>query len=396
MTLRVVVLTAFFRPIMGGVESNAERLARYFGAAGLGVTVLTKRITPDLPDEELLDAATGVTVRRIGPSGGRSPGAKWYMVPAVISWLTQHRDAYDVVCAIDCRGVGLGALAARLVTGHPVVAQPQTTGVLVPESGAGIYRQGAKRIAAQLYAQSDAIACIARVIEREALAAGVSRGRVHFLPNAIDMTRFRPPSASERAALRVRHGIADGQVVCAFVGRLSREKGVMELMEAWAQINPHGRAVLLIAGPDMDGHTWNVGPAARDFVTARGLGDSVRFLGPTNDVPSIMQAADVAAQPSHFEALGLSAIEALACGAPVIASGVGGLLDFVHDDENGLLCRPRDPADLARCLDALITDRDHRERLAARARSSVEAEYDERAVFGRFTNLVRTLAERRP
>jgi hypothetical protein len=73
-----------------------------------------------------------------------------------------------------------------------VIAQPQTTGVLVPEGGTGIFRQAAGRLVGQCYARSDAIACIARTIEREAIAAGVERPRVHYLPNAIDMTRFSP------------------------------------------------------------------------------------------------------------------------------------------------------------------------------------------------------------
>src|SRR5262249_9690819 len=122
---------------------------------------------------------------------------------------------------------------------------------------------------------------------------------------------------------------------------------------------------------------------------------SVRFLGPTNDVPAVMQAADVAVQPSHFEALGLSAIEALACGAPIVASGVGGLLGFVKDDVNGLLARPKDAADLARGLRALLDDPARRQRLAEQARPSVVDDYDERVVFARFADLVRALAERR-
>jgi glycosyltransferase involved in cell wall biosynthesis len=358
----------------------------------LQVTVLTKRITPDLPDYEYVD---GMTVERIGPLGGRSPSAKWQMLPAVTAWLVGRRQTYDVVCAVDCRGVGLGALGARAVTGHAVIAQPQTTGVLIPDPAADFPRRALGRAAGQLYARSDAIACIARVIEREALAAGVPADRVHLLPNAIDMTRFRPPTVEERHALRHRFGAEPDQVVCAFVGRLSREKGVLELVEAWGRVAAGRRALLLVAGPDMDGHAWNAGPAARAYAAQHRLADSIRFLGSTNDVPSIMQAADIAVQPSHFEALGLSAIEALACGAPVIASSVGGLLDFVRHDVNGWLCPPKDAESLAAALRTLIDEPARRARLAAAARPSVERDYDERVVFERFADLVTRLAERR-
>jgi D-inositol-3-phosphate glycosyltransferase len=166
----------------------------------------------------------------------------------------------------------------------------------------------------------------------------------------------------------------------------------MDLMEAWRLLRPAAHVVLLVAGPDMDGHAWNVGPEARAFASEHGLQDSVRFLGATGDVPSLMHAADVAIQPSHFEALGLSAIEALACGVPVVASAVGGLLDFVKDGENGLMFPAQDAAALAGCLRSLVADSDGRRRLAARARRSVETEYDERIVFARFATLARDLA----
>jgi glycosyltransferase involved in cell wall biosynthesis len=391
MTPRVVILTPYFRPIVGGVESNAERLARYFSSAGFGVVVLTKRLTRDLPDKEGLG---GASIERIGPLGPRSPGGKWQMLPAVTSWLVSRRADYDVVCSIDCRGVGLGALAARAMTGRPVIAQPQTTGVLAPDGTTQGFESAVKAVLGGLYARSDAIACIARTIEREALSRGINRDRIHFLPNAIDMTRFRPPTPDERCAARRRFGIPDGTVSCVFVGRLSREKGLMDLLEAWRQLAAGDRASLIVAGPDMDGHAWDVGPAGRSFVQQRNLTDSVQFVGRTDDVAGVMQAADIAVQPSHFEALGLSAVEALACGVPVIATAVGGLVDFVKDDVNGRTCRPQDPAGLAECLRSLVMDPDRRARLSAAARGSVERQYDERLVFSQFAALVQSLSER--
>jgi type III pantothenate kinase len=88
----------------------------------------------------------------------------------------------------------------------------------------------------------------------------------------------------------------------------------------------------------------------------------------------------------------LSAIEALACGVPVIASAVGGLTDFVRNDDNGITCPPRNPEALAAAIRLLLDDPARRERLAARARASVETAYDERVVFGRFADLARALS----
>lgn len=383
---RVVVLTPYFRPVVGGVESNAERLARFLHIRGFGVRVLTKRVTPDLPDIEDMD---GVRVERIGPPGERSASGKWQMLPAVIAWLARERATYDVVCCIDYRGTGAAAIAARTLTRRPVVLQAQTTGVL---AGGGLLTRLLKWTPRAIYARGDAFACISRVIEREVIARGIPRDRVHYLPNAIDMTRFRPASDLERRAYRQEHGIAADTVICLFVGRLSREKGLMELMEAWRSIQ---HAVLLVAGPDMEGHPWNVGPAARQFAERNRLPSPVKFLGSVADVAPLLRIADVVVQPSHFEALGLSAIEALASGVPVVASAVGGLLDFMAEGVNGALCPAENHAALAAAMRPVIEDADLRRRLAANARASVLTEYDEQIVFGRFASLLCSLAEAR-
>jgi glycosyltransferase involved in cell wall biosynthesis len=397
---RIVLITTYYRPVVGGVESNAERLARYLQLGGYRVQVVTKRIHRDLPDRAAID---GVDLERIGPFGPRAAAGKWQLAPFVASWLVRKAGSYDVVCCIDYRGVALGVLAARAWTGRPVLVQAQTTGVLSADNIDGILSRwglssqgtGARVLkgpARALYRRADAFACISREIEREALACGVPRERVHYLPNAIDMTEFQPASAEERAMLKQRFGVPPGTLVCLFLGRLSREKGLMDLLEAWRLLRP-ANAVLLIAGPDMDDHPWNVGPAARAFVTEHGLQATTSFLGSISDVRPVVQAADLVIQPSHFEALGLSAIEALACGAPVVASAVGGLLDFVVDGQNGRLCPPHDPQALAAAMAGLLKDEGLRLGLARRARASVATDYDERVVFARFAAVLNQLAE---
>jgi D-inositol-3-phosphate glycosyltransferase len=399
MTARVVILTPYFYPIIGGVESNAERLARYLVAQSVRVQVLTKRIGQSLPDEADRD---GVAVRRIGPAGERSSFGKWLMMPSIAGWLVNHASDYDVVCCVDYRATGMAALLARRVTGRPVVCQAQTTGVLsgdplLKRAGIGATGTIARMIKGPIraaYRGADAFACISRDIERETLACGVPRDRVWYLPNAIDMTHFRPAEPGERDRLRRDLGLPAERAVCLFVGRLSREKGVMELLEAWRLLQPSD-ALLVLAGPDMTGHAWDAGAPGRAFVERHGLAETVRFAGPLADVAPMIKAADLLAQPSHFEALGLSAIEALACGVPLVASAVGGLLDFVVDGVNGRLCPPLDPRALAACLGPLLSDAHARARLAARARESVLHDYDELAVFGRMRALFDRLAEAR-
>jgi glycosyltransferase involved in cell wall biosynthesis len=399
MTRGVLILTPYFYPIIGGVESNAERLARYLMSQHVPVQVLTKRIGQGLPDEE---DRGGIAIRRIGPGGERSSLGKWLMTPAIVRWLMRHSADYDVVCCVDYRATGAAALLARRATSRPVVFQAQTTGVLSGDNidpllrktrigATGAIAGAIKGTVRALYRGADAFACISRDIERETLACGVPRERVWYLPNAIDMTHFRPAEAGERDRLRRERDLPLDRVVCLFVGRLSREKGVMELLEAWRRLQPSD-ALLVVAGPDMTGHPWDAGGPGRAFVEQHGLSAGVRFVGPLADVAPMIKTADLVLQPSHFEALGLSAIEALACGVPLVATAVGGLLDFVVDGENGRLCPPQDPVALAACIGPLLTDSAARAQLASRARASVLQEYDELAVFGRMRALFDRLA----
>jgi len=399
--IRVVVLTTYFHPIIGGVESNAGRLARYLQAAGAPTTVVTKKVLRELPDA---DAYHGARVRRIGPHGDRSAAGKWLFSPYAYRWLVRNAGEYDVVCVIDYRAIGAAALAARRTTRRPVVVQAQTTGVLSGDnadplldrlriSTTGAVARVVKSLPRQAYDSADAFACISHDIEREALRCGIPADRVHFMPNAIDMSMFVPPTSAQYSEARRTLGVPDGTVCCLFVGRLSREKGVMELLEAWRQLAAPD-ALLLIAGPDMPGHAWDCGVPGRAFVERHGLTPSVRFLGPATNVVPLLHAADVVVQPSHFEALGLSAIEALATGRPVVASAIGGLLDFMKDGVNGRLVPPQDAEALARALGDVVADAAVRARLAAASRASVVDDYDEQAVFGRMLRVMTELAER--
>jgi glycosyltransferase involved in cell wall biosynthesis len=388
---RVVVLTTYYRPIVGGVESSAARFARFLHDEGFGVRVITKRIGPALPDREVID---GIEVRRIGIRGDRAASGKWLLTAPLFCWLVRHASVYDVVCVIDYRGIGAAALAARAFTGRPVAFQGQTPWVLADDAAAQprLAPHLLKIPIRALYRRADAIVCISRSLEDEALSCGVPRERVHFMPNAVDMTRFRPPTPEERERLRRERGWSGDHPVCCFIGRLSLEKGLLDLLEAWRLLQPVA-ARLVIAGPDMPGNPWNVGPAAREFVAREGLQDSVEFLGPMADVAPLLRAVDVVVQPSHFEAQGLSAVEALACGVPVVASSVGGLLDFVIDGRNGRLCPPRNPTALANAIRSVVSDDTFQRTLSDAARASVLDDYDERRVFSRFGALLQLLCE---
>jgi glycosyltransferase involved in cell wall biosynthesis len=393
---RVLVLTTYYHPVVGGVETHARQLVTYLRARGVPVQVVTKRIGRDEPRESQID---GVTVHRVGPPGERSAGGKWRAIPAFVAALLARASEYDVIVCVDYRGAGVAAVLAGAINGRPVIAQGETAGVLAGARGdstSGLAPESpavrvVKAPVRWIYRRADHIVCIGRDLEQEALRAGVPRDRVHYIPHGVDLQRFRPAASSdEKNRIRAALGWPSDRLVVLSVGRLSREKGVMDLLEAWRLVD--GSALLTLVGPDMTGHPWDAGAPGRAFVESHRLGERVHFVGATEDPSPYYRAADVFVQPSHFEALGNTAIEAMASGLAVVASGVGGLADFCIDGQNTLLHTPRSPASLAAVLARALADAALRARLGEAARRTAVDRFELTALLDRYVQLIESTA----
>ena len=396
---RVLVLTTYYHPVLGGVEAHARQLVNHLHAAGFSVEVVTKRMGRDDPADVSVD---GVTVHRVGPAGERNAAGKWRALPAFFSKTLALAPRFDVIVCVDYRGIGVAAVAAGWRFGRPVIVQGETAGVLAgatEESNSGL---GPESVAARLlkaparaiYRRADHLVCIGRDLEREALRAGMPRERVHYLPHGVDLKRFRPPMPGERDRLKAEFGWPADRRVVLFVGRLSLEKGALDLLDAW-RLAAVPDAMLVLVGPDMVGHRWDAGAPGRAFVAAHGLRNTTRFEGAVSDPAPFYRAADVFVQPSHFEALGNTAIEAMASGLPVIASGVGGLADFCVDEQTALLHEPRSPQSLAAALTRMLDDAALRTRLSDAGRRTVTEQFELRALLDRYARLIESTVERR-
>ncbi|HZR26950.1 MAG TPA: glycosyltransferase family 4 protein [Vicinamibacterales bacterium] len=392
MKRRVLIISTYYHPVIGGVEIHARQLVQHLHARGFSVEVVTKRTSLEHPATETVDE---VVVHRIGPIGERRASGKWVILPTLFATLLRLGSRFDVLVCVDYRGIGIAAIAAAAVLRKPVIAQGEVAGVLagaVDGSNSGVPPESdttkiLKAPARLIYKRADAVACIGRDLETEAIRAGVAKARVHYLPHGVDMERFRPAQPGERDDLRRQLGWPTDRSVVLFVGRLSVEKGVLDLLEAW-RVAKRGTALLVLVGPDMTGHPWDAGMPGRTFVSAHHLTESVRFVGAATDPAPYYRAADLLVQPSHFEALGNTAIEAMASGLPVVSSGVGGLGDFCLDGINALLHLPRSPESLARAIETLLADTALRTRLGEAARRSAVEQFEINALMDRYASLV--------
>lgn len=192
------------------------------------------------------------------------------------------------------------------------------------------------------------------------------------LPNAVDLHLFRPT----RSVTISGHG---GSLRVGFAGQWVPGKGIAELLEAWRRVKADfpGAELYLAGGAGL----WrNVGQTAYADETAERVrameGEGLlQFAGafPRARMPEFWNSVNVAVVPSLNESFGLVALEALACGVPVVASAAGGLKEIVENGKNGLLVPPGDAAALARAMTTILSNDSLRQRLAHGARPRAES-----------------------
>jgi glycogen synthase len=203
-------------------------------------------------------------------------------------------------------------------------------------------------------AHADLVLVNSQAVKDELLARDVAVGEVAVVPNGVDVETFSPAPEP---------GSASGLVL--FVGRLAPQKGCDTLLRAFAILQRRCPSSRLVVVGDGDQELYLL-RLARQLRVA----DRVEFLGWRDDpdLVELYRRAAVVAVPSRYEPFGLVALEAMACGCPVVACRVGGLQDVVRDDETGYLVPPGDYLELARRLAGVLLDDALRARLAEGAR----------------------------
>ena len=250
--------------------------------------------------------------------------------------------------------------------------------------------------------QADAIVAVSGQTREDVLRLfDVQPARVHVIHNGIDLAEYRPTGATD--ALQ-RHGIDPARPYLLFVGRITRQKGIIHLVDAIPQIDPALQIVLAAGAPD----TPEIGKemAARIAeVSARRAGVIwIREMLPRAEMIQLYEHAAVFCCPSVYEPFGIINLEAMACETAVVASRVGGIPEVVVPGETGLLVdltlrpgtfEPVDPAvfssGLAAAINRLAADPDLRARMGTQGRQRALDHFSWDAIAETTLNLYRTL-----
>jgi len=396
---RVLFLAESFHPVLGGGETHIRQLAAALVAAGDAATVVTRRGDAAWPAQ---DAVDGVRIVRVPPPGPGRTG-KYLMVPA--AWRAARREAsrHDVLVVRGTRVLGLPGLLAARQAGCPVVMQPEINGELDGEAFtwgqpwaegvAGRLARFALRLRNPWLRDADALVAMSARIADEARACGVAAERVALIRHGVDTVRFRPAADGEVAALRGALGLPAG-TLAVYTGRLLRGKGLEDLLGALAAVADELPALHLVLVGSGAGQALSVEAELRARAAAPPLAGRVTFAGRSERVEDWLRAADLFVFPSLYEALGISLVEAQACGLPAVACRTGGIVDVVEHGRSGWLVEPGDARELAAALRRLATDAGERREMGKQSRAVAVARFDARDSFSRYRALFAGLSPR--
>jgi D-inositol-3-phosphate glycosyltransferase len=357
----------------GGLNVYVAELARRLGERGLKVDVFTRRDSPDLPDVVDVHEHTRVIHLRAGPVAYVAKEKLGSLTDEFCAQLESRLDGHDLIHSHYWLSgvVGLGLKRrhgiplvhtmhtmarvknSNLGGGQPVEPDVRERGEAAIVRGADVLTASTKDEAAELRSHYCA-----------------HNGQIMIVPPGVDLHTFHPCNQPKS---RAHFGVAHDVQVILFVGRIQPLKAPDVLIKAVAELarrDPRRRdqlQLIIIGGPSGSGAEWSktLGPLALD----QGIEDMVDFR-PHSARSELFRwycVSDVVAVPSYNESFGLVALEAQACGRPVVATDVGGLRHAVRDGYSGLLVKGHDEREWADALAAILDDHDERIRMGANA-----------------------------
>ncbi|QIZ34947.1 D-inositol-3-phosphate glycosyltransferase [Saccharopolyspora sp. ASAGF58] len=362
----------------GGMNVYIAQTAKRLADAGTEVEIFTRATSSDIPP--IAELAPGVLVRNVvaGPFEGLDkndlPSQLCAFAAGALRVEARHEPGYyDIVHSHYWLSGQVGWLA-RERWGVPLVHTAHTLAkVKNANLAAGDSPEPRVRVLGeeQVVAEADVLVANTEFEAADLITRyGADPDEVVTIPPGVDLECFTP---GDRQAVRAGLDLPPDAVVLAFVGRIQPLKAPDVLLRATAELlarHPEFRdrlVVLVVGGPSGSG--LERPRALQELAVQLGITDVVRFLPPRNGVAlaDVYRAADVVAVPSHNESFGMVALEAQACGTPVVAAAVGGLPVAVDDGVSGLLVDGHGTGQWADALGSLVLAPKLRARLAANA-----------------------------
>jgi glycosyltransferase involved in cell wall biosynthesis len=380
--MRILVFsTDDFLPPAGGAETALWEIAHRNRQHTF--TLICGRLERRRPSHQTVG---NVQIHRIGIGSPRIDGVFLAVWGGVVALQMHRQERFDLVWAVLASYGAFAATVFRWLAHVPYLLTLQegnnlTRGVRALPVFRQLYRA--------VFRSADGLQAISRYLLHWGFAMGFRKTKqAELIPNGIDTELFGAPiSADAVAAERARYHVPADAFVITTVSRLVPKNGIGDIIGALPFLP--SRFVAVIHG------FGSLRSTLEQQVQLLGVADRVRFMGQLERerLPVALRAGDVFVRPSLTEGLGTAFLEAMASDVPVIATPVGGIVDFLHDGENGFFTLPHDPQVLARTIERVAAlNASHRAAVIERAREMVFREYDWDVIARRMDVLFRRIA----
>jgi len=359
---RIVVFTTAYLPYIGGAELAINHISKRIPS--MRFFIITARFSRALPRHEQKD---NLEIWRVGLGW---PIDKW-LLPFLGYWKASGLQGAEKISLLWGMMISQGTLAAYFFK----KTHPQIPFIVTLQEGDAETRLGRGRLGLidffwkKVLKKADGVTAISKYLADRARYAGFRKEPV-IIPNGVEEKYFQK-SSEDLAKSRQSLGIAPDEKVVISVSRLEPKNGLDNLLKASSLLGKRGiklKLVLIGGGRDEK--------MLKGLTRHLNLHNVVVFLGPVNhaDILRYYQISDVFARPSRSEGLGSAFLEAMAAGVPVVATAVGGIVDFIEDGKTGLLAK-QDPEDIAQKIEAILEDPSLSERLKTAARALIKQKY---------------------
>ncbi|NPV29751.1 MAG: glycosyltransferase [Firmicutes bacterium] len=362
----------------GGQNVYVRELVQALDSLGIEVDVFTHYSDPKFPEEEPLGKNSQVIRLQAGYKGFRSKHQMLQILPKFTSELKQYmgkRNKYTLIHSNYWLSGWVG-LQLQKIYRIPRVHTSHSLGI-VRKNALGTNNP---LLSVRLQIEKEVLQKADKVIattplEQKILSDyySVDPQNISLVPCGVNTNLFHPAEDNKPLGL-----VKENKKIILFVGRFEENKGLQVLLKSFDILkkkHPSTAAetlLVIVGGDSLDTPPASLSPEKKKymkFIRENGLSDQVVFTGPVqhSSLPSWYAGAWVTVVPSYYESFGLVALEAMACGCPVIASRTGGLQQNVLHGKTGLLVEPKNPMDLATAINYLITNEKARNEMAKQA-----------------------------
>jgi glycosyltransferase involved in cell wall biosynthesis len=397
---RVLIFSLAYCPFVGGAELAVKEITDRVPSKEITFHMITLRFDRRLPRVEKIG---NIMVYRVGfskedPSPQELLRFPMYLTkiayPLVAFYkaMVLHRKyRYDAVWSLMAYA-GFPAVLFKLLYRNIPLALTLQEGDSVSHMTKRLRIRLVFPLYRMVFMKARVVQAISAYLAQFARSMG-ARCPIEVIPNGVDLERFRfSLPDSQKTKLRRQLGIEDTDKVLITASRLVKKNALDVVIDAMRYLPNEVKFLILGAGPLKE--------ALQRRTLDYKLQTRIKFLGHVAPakLPEYLQVADVFVRPSRSEGMGSAFIEAMAVGVPVVATAVGGIVDFLRDKDTGMFCHVDDPEHLAKVVKILLTDDTLRSHIIRNARELVREKYDwniivrsvREKVFGRLLEVKET------